>query len=178
LFHIEGQDASEGAFIFRTGSYNSVNDMRVRLQSLHAGFGGKLSGLPMRLELRLKSTAMSNNQAFYYASLEPNFASFKEAMGVIKERAAEESACGFDRKAFEESLVQLLSNGSFSENVEDAGEYEDLIAARPSLPPKGAGSVKGHTHFAKSRPIEALEDLSSMYGAATNASTSQPLLIK
>jgi hypothetical protein len=73
---------------------------------------------------------------------------------------------------------QLLSNGAFSENVEDAGEYEDLIAARPSLPPKGAGSVKGHTHFAKSRPIEALEDLSSMYGTANEAPTSQSLLTK
>lgn len=80
LFHIEGQDASEGAFIFRTGSYNSVNDLRVRLQSLYAGFGKKLSGLPMMLTMRLKSTAQSRNKAFFYVSLEPRFASFADGL--------------------------------------------------------------------------------------------------
>lgn len=168
LFHIEGQDASEGAFIFRTGSYNSVNDMRVRMQSLHAGFGGKLSGLPMKLELRLKSTAQSYKQPFYYVSLEPNFSGFKEAIDAIKERAADEVACGFNRAAFESSMAQLLANGSFTEDVEDAGEYEDLIAGRGDAVRSG-GEIKFAAPGAAATPAEALDGLSSIYGAAIDS---------
>lgn len=174
LFHIEGQDASEGAFIFRTGSYNAVNDMRVRLQSLYAGFGGKLSGLPMKLEMRLKSTAQSDKQAFYYVSLEPRFAGFKEAMQAINVRHTQEEECGFNRKAFEASMARLLSNGSFTENAEDAGEYEDLISGRreprknnpivrvPALGP--APSPSPSLSQMVGNPMPSLDVLSSLYG--------------
>lgn len=130
LFHLEGQGAQEGAFIFRTGSYNSVNDMRVRLQSLHAGFGGKLSGLPMKLTMRLKSTAQSFNQAFFYVSLEPRFDGFKEAMQAIKTRDGEEKEAGFDRAAYEGAMVKLLANGAFTDEAEDVSEFEDLLVGK------------------------------------------------
>ena len=167
LFHIEGQDESEGAFIFRTGSYNSVNDMRVRLQSLHAGFGGKLSGLPMKLVMRLKSTAQSYRKAFHYVSLEPRFAGFKEAMEAIRERANAEQDCGFNRKAFEASMAQLLANGSFTEDVEDSDEYEDLIAGRQETPAILVKSATGAD--APPAALDNLDGLASMYGPATNA---------
>jgi hypothetical protein len=167
LFHIEGQDESEGAFIFRTGSYNSVNDMRVRLQSLHAGFGGKLSGLPMKLVMRLKSTAQSFRQAFYYVSLEPRFAGFKEGMQSVNERAAEEASYGFNRPAFEACMTKLLGNGAFSENVEDADEFEDLIAARPDSP-SGLTSPPAQNAAAAIDLAKDLESLAGQYAAVSN----------
>jgi hypothetical protein len=130
MFHLEGQGAHDGAFIFRTGSYNSVNDMRVRLQALHAGFGGKLSGLPMKLTMRLKSTAQSYKQAFFYVSLEPRFESFKDALTSLKARDAEEKEAGFDRVAYEGAMVKLLANGSFTDEPEDVSEFEDLLLGR------------------------------------------------
>lgn len=135
LFHIEGQDASEGAFILRTGSYNSVNDMRVRMESLFAGFGKKLSGLPMWLTMRLKSTAQSLNRPFFYISLEPRFANFAEGIKEVKARGLAETEAGFDRAAYEAAMATLLANGSFTENPEDLSEFEDLLAGR-SLPEK------------------------------------------
>lgn len=168
LFHIEGQNESEGAFIFRTSSYNSVNDMRVRLQSLHAGFGGKLSGLPMKLVLRLKSTAQSYKQNFYYVSLEPRFSGFREGMEKIKEREAAEKECGFNRMAFESSMAKLLANGSFSENVEDTGEYEELIAGRSET--RRAQPVAGDASSPVTAAVASVEGLASLYGPATNSS--------
>lgn len=169
LFHIEGQHESEGAFIFRTGSYNSVNDMRVRLQSLHAGFGGKLSGLPMKLVLRAKSSAQSCKQPFYYASLEPRFAGFKEALQEIRSRDHAEKEMGFNRKAFETAMALLLSNGSFTENVEDSGEYEDLIAGRPDLSAAPVSATSAGP-AANVSVIEGLQGLASQYASATNSS--------
>ncbi len=171
LFHIEGQHASEGAFIFRTGSYNSVNDMRVRLQSLHAGFGGKLSGLPMKLVLRAKSTAQSYKQPFYYASLEPRFAGFEEALKEIRARELAEKDMGFNRKAFESAMALLLSNGSFTENAEDSGEYEDLIAGRPDLSAASVSATSGGL-AANVSVVEGLQGLASQYASATNSSMS------
>ena len=171
LFHIEGQDASEGAFIFRTGSYNSVNDLRVRLQSLYAGFGKKLSGLPMMLTMRLKSTAQSRNKAFFYVSLEPRFASFAEGLKAIKERAAEEETAGFDRAAYEASMALLLANGAFTENHEDMSECEDLIAGRNQSEKRGASSERSRG------PSPDLADFLSQYSrpAANSSSTSAGL---
>lgn len=145
LFHLEGQGAHEGAFIFRTGSYNSVNDMRVRLQALHAGFGAKLSGLPMKLIMRLKSTAQSFKQAFFYVTLEPRFDSFKDALVALKERDSEEKEAGFDRTAYEGAMVKLLANGSFTDAPEDVSEFEDLLVGRVARdnPKQQAGTMAG-----------------------------------
>lgn len=172
LFHIEGQTESEGAFIFRTSSYNSVNDMRVRLQSLHAGFDGKLSGLPMKLVMRLKSTAQSNSKNFYYVSLEPRFEGFKVALDAIKERADSETACGFNRKAYEACMAKLLSNGSFAENIEDSVEYEDLITSLGS----GARlkTVAGGVTPAARTAAESLTGLANMYELPKTSSRAVP----
>lgn len=145
LFHLEGQEAHDGAFIFRTGSYNSVNDMRVRLQALHAGFGGKLSGLPMKLTMRLKSTAQSFKQSFFYVSLEPRFESFKDALVALKARDTEEKEAGFDRAAYEGAMVKLLANGSFTDALEDVSEFEDLLVGRDAKnnPQQQAGAAGG-----------------------------------
>lgn len=156
IFHIEGQDASEGAFIMRTGSYNSVNDMRVRLESLYAGFGKKLSGLPMWLTMRLKSTAQSNNKPFFYVSLEPRFAGFKEGMLAVKARYEEESSCGFDRPAYEAAIATLLANGSFTESAEDLSEFEDLLAGRNQV-----GTVTKTSRAAAGAPD--LSNLTNIY---------------
>lgn len=159
VFHIEGQEASDGAFIFRTGSYNSVNDLRVRLQSLHAGFGRKLSGLPMWLQMRLKSTAQSKQRSFFYVSLEPRFDGFAEGLKAVKERAADEAESGFDRAAYEASIALLLANGAFTENSEDMSEYEDLLAGRNQ-------DVKGAA--AAARGLGATPDLTKLLSQYAN----------
>jgi hypothetical protein len=131
LFHLEGQDASENAFIFRTSSYNSVNDMRFRLEAFHAGFGKMLSGLPLWLTMRLKSSAISADRQFWYTSLEPRFESMKAGIQAVKQRRNEEVEAGFDRNAYETAISRLLGNGAFNETMEDMEEFEDLLA-RPA----------------------------------------------
>lgn len=130
IFHLEGQAEADGVFIFRTGSYNSVNDMRFRLETLYAGFGKKLAGLPMWLTMRLKSTAQSSGHPFFYVSLEPRFASLKEASAAIKERSSAEEEAGFNRQAYEAAAALLLANGAFAEHSEDTGEFEELLVGR------------------------------------------------
>ncbi|MDI1236429.1 MAG: hypothetical protein PSV26_02975 [Polaromonas sp.] len=141
IFHLEGQAEADGVFIFRTGSYNSVNDMRFRLETLHAGFGKKLAGLPMWLTMRLKSTAQSSGHPFFYVSLEPRFASLKEASAALKERASAEDEAGFNRQAYEAAASLLLANGAIAEHSEDTGEFEELLVGRPGqtsqLPRRG-----------------------------------------
>jgi hypothetical protein len=166
IFHIEGQDASEGAFILRTGSYNSVNDMRVRLESLYAGFGKKLSGLPMWLTMRLKSSAQSYNKPFFYVSLEPRFASFKEGLAAINERSGDETSAGFDRPAYEAAIAALLANGSFTENSEDLPEFEDLLAGRN----------QDETDGKPARAAVTTPDLSDLTGVYAKKATNDVML--
>lgn len=156
VFHIEGQESSEGAFILRTGSYNSVNDLRVRMETLYAGFGRKLAGLPMWLTMRLKSSAQSLNLPFFYVTLEPRFKSLKDGIAAVKEQAREESDAGFDRAAYEAAMTALVANGDFSENHEDVSEGDDLLAGR-QLQVSGSN---GKSPIAVTRNASAGPDLS------------------
>lgn len=165
IFHLEGQAESEGVFIFRTGSYNSVNDMRFRLETLHAGFGKKLSGLPMWLTMRLKSTAQSSGHPFFYVSLEPRFASLKDAAKALKERAIVEEEAGFNREAYEAAAALLLANGAFADGSEDTVEFEELLVGRD-----------GATPSAGRRPQKVMAvapDLSNLVGSYAGASANE-----
>ncbi|ABE47216.1 hypothetical protein [Polaromonas sp. JS666] len=138
IFHLEGQSEAEGVFIFRTGSYNSVNDMRFRLETLHAGFGKKLAGLPMWLTMRLKSTAQSSGHPFFYVSLEPRFETLAEASKALKDRIGKEEEAGFNREAYEAAAALLLANGAFADHAEDTAEFEELLVGRVATTPTGS----------------------------------------
>lgn len=174
VFQIEGQSGCESAFMFRTSSYNSVNDMRVRLQSLQAGYGGKLAGLPMWLEMHLKSSSLSHDRAFFYVSLEPRFEDYPAGAKHVQEKAAEEAAAGFDRASFEAAMSLLLANGDFTEDFADVPEFVDLLAGRAHTKSRTAGAS---TSKASTGNFDAVE-FSALYetkpaGAAKPTQTLQ-----
>ena len=68
-------------------------------------------------------------------------------------------------------MALLLSNGSFTENAEDSGEYEDLIAGRPDLSAASVSATSGGL-AANVSVVEGLQGLASQYASATNSSMS------
>jgi hypothetical protein len=129
MVQIDDEAVKGQTFILRTGSFNAVSDCRTVLEGYKQLFGG-LAGLPLWLTLEAKSSSMSMNTTFWYASLKPRFGDFFEAASLIASRKEKETSAKLNREAYESTLVSLMGNGSFSETQEDAEQFEDLIIGR------------------------------------------------
>lgn len=129
LVQIDHPDAAGGNFILRSGSINAVTDCRTVLESLATMYGG-LSGLAMWLTLEAKSSTLSRQSVFWYASLRPRFADLYEGARLVQSRRQREADAGMNRAAYEAMLTALRNNGAFGETAEDATQMEDLLVAR------------------------------------------------
>lgn len=129
MVQVEEADLGVCNLILRSGSINAVTDCRTVLESLSKLYGG-IAELPMWLTLEAKSSSLSRQSTFWYASLRPAFASLQEGARLIKGRREADQAVGMDRGAYEAMLVTLRNNGSFAETGEDSDQIEDLIVAR------------------------------------------------
>lgn len=135
MVQIEGQDDMFAGFIFRTRGTNSVRALRARIEGLKSSLG-RIAGLPMMLVLREKASAMSMGTPFYYLDLVFRKPGMEGMLEAIESRNAMEQAfqaVGFNRTAYEETVVAGLANSAFEETVEDAAEFEDLLLASPDL---------------------------------------------
>jgi len=143
---VEGQDDPMGVFILRTSGEHTRNYLASKLAQLHGWTGGKIAGMPLTLNIKVKSTSRSMRTPFWYADLDLRegkdlFATIKEAK-AYQEQIAD---AGLDQDAMEEMLLAGLDNSAFADDVEDADEWisdDDLArAASQSLEQRGLRSL-------------------------------------
>ena len=91
--------------------------------------GGRLSGLPLSLRLRAKSTALSHRAPVYYADLTVREGvSLAEAVQQALSKDEAEAAAGFDRQGLEEAAGRGLANGDWEDSSEEIpGIVEELF---------------------------------------------------
>lgn len=129
LVQIPGQDDSMASFIFRTRGWNSVRALRGRLAYFSALCGGHLSGLPLMLRLRAKSTPQSYGTPIFYLDLTlPHGVSEFDAIKMARAHREEELGSEYPRALIEDTMLRLLGNGDIEETEEEAAELEDWLA--------------------------------------------------
>lgn len=149
---IQGQDDELGTFIFRTTGYNSIRTLTARLKYYSALSGGLLSGLPLMLRLRAKSTTQSHRTPVYYVDLTLRD-DMKLPQALLEAQACSqaEAEWGFDREGFELSAWSELSKGPAEDSSEDVpeivAEFFNEGTERGSTTPEIApeGSTAGNT---------------------------------
>ncbi|WP_326505048.1 recombination directionality factor [Noviherbaspirillum album] len=129
---IDGQDDELGTFILRSTSWNSLTAISARLAMLHGLTGGRLAGLPVMLQLKVKTTTMSFRQPIYFADLvfRPGM-TMTQAIEAARTFQKERAQSGLSQEGLEQALAAGLLNGDFAEQVEDIDEWlsdEDLAA--------------------------------------------------
>lgn len=138
---IDGQDDEVGTFIFRTTGYNSIRTLTARLKYYSAISTGMLSGLPLMLRLRAKSTTQSHRAPVYYVDLTlRDGMKLPQALNEALLANDAEAAWGFDRDGFEESAWHVLNQGATEDNSEDVPEIvaelfeEDGVVGNTAVP--------------------------------------------
>lgn len=126
FFKIEGQQDDSGAFIIRSGGYNSFTTIRTRVEALFAKFGEKVRHIPLKLVLRTKSSIVSMNTAFYYPDLVVDGNEIELARKAAEQLELEKMA-GIDYAKFESTMLELRANGGLSEPGESFDDREEFI---------------------------------------------------
>lgn len=114
------------SFILRSAGFNTARTLRTKLKATAALLGGKLLGVPFKLKLRQKSSAMSRQSIFYYVDLVLR-EDLQTAAKLAQETAARISELGLDQAAFEEAIREGLRNGPFEDTTEDFAEAEEYL---------------------------------------------------
>jgi hypothetical protein len=153
---IEGQDDELGTFIFSTTGYNSIRTLSARLQYYDALSAGRLSGLPLCLRLRAKSTTQSHRAPVYYVDLTlREGVTLAESLNQAQARAMAEQDWGMDREGLEISAWRALENGVGEDSEEEipalveeffaegSGAGSDAPAASGSVRSTGSGPEPG-----------------------------------
>jgi hypothetical protein len=115
-------------FILRSTGFNTARTLQSKIAGFHALLGGNLVGVPFKLKLRSKTSAMSMNSIFFYVDVVPALPMMKSAeIGMkIKQRMIEN---GMDQAAYEETVMAGLSESLFEDSPEEeaeAFEYNDF----------------------------------------------------
>lgn len=171
---IQGQHEGDGLFILRTGSINAVSDTRAYMEYLHKMLRGRLAGVPLWLTLEAKQSSMSKQSVFWHASFRPRFESFPQLAKAMQEARQAEAELGLDRKAAEEVLAELRSNGAFAEMAEEDGEQlQELLVGRAT--PKDADVTDLLTRVEGGAPPSQVNDVIQWIKSLGSASaTAQP----
>lgn len=115
-------------FILRSSGFNTARTIHAKLTSLAAMLGGHLTGVPLELRLRQKSSAASYQSIFYYVDIVPATDLISCAQ-LAKKHADDMLNAGLDQAAFEAAVKAGLANGPFEDTSEDfleAAEYLEL----------------------------------------------------
>lgn len=127
---IEGQRQADNGFVLRTSSFNTLTNLEAQIRMYHAAFGGRLTGVPFRLDLRSRATQKSGFEVFHFVDISLDGISMAEAVGMASERARLNEAAGLDVCAMETVLRAGLQNGSlFDCPTEDALAAEFYVGA-------------------------------------------------
>lgn len=134
-----GDDDELGTFIFRTTGFNSIRTLATRLRYFAAASGGLLTGLPLELRLRGKSTAQSMGTPIFYVDLTlRGGVGFCEAIAAAKAHQEERLAAGFDQQALDKAAREGLQNGAFEDSVEEGSAVVDEFYPETSPAPVSA----------------------------------------
>lgn len=116
------------SFILRSAGFNTARTIRAKLTALAAMLGGKLTGVPLQMRLRQKSSTGSCHSIFYYVDIVP--ATDLISCAQLAKKYAEDMAnAGLNQQAFEEVIKAGLANGPFEDTSEDfleAAEYLEI----------------------------------------------------
>lgn len=132
-FQLEGQNDPMGVFILRTTGDHTRNYLSEKLAQLHGWTEGKLAGMPLMLNIKVKSTSRSMRRPFWYADLDlrPDMDLFK-TISEMKDYQKKLSDAGINQECMEEALLAGLGNSDFTDEVEDMDEWfsdSDLVQA-------------------------------------------------
>lgn len=127
---IDGQDDELSSFILRTESFNSVKTLTSKLDSLHALFGGRLTGVPFKLKLRQKASSQSHWSRFFYVDLILNGVTLAEGAAMAKAWETTQLELGLIQTKYEEKVKANLCNGAFEEGAAEFDEIEPFLLAR------------------------------------------------
>lgn len=117
---IEGQEDELASFIFRTTGFNSIRTLAARLSYFQAVSGGNLSGMPLSLKLRAKSTTQSHRAPVYYVDLTVREGmGLDEALAEAKARQEDRTAVGLDSEVLDQAARAGFANGAFEESEEE-----------------------------------------------------------
>jgi hypothetical protein len=117
---IDGQDDDLASFIFRTTGFNSIRTLTARLVYFQAVSGGNLSGLPLSLRIRAKSTTQSHRAPVYYVDLTVREGmSLEQAVAEAKLRQEANALAGIDVELLDEAARTGFANGAFEDSEDE-----------------------------------------------------------
>ena len=119
--HVNLHESDElGTFIFRTTGFNSIRTLAARLSYYHAASNGLLSGLPLQLTLRGKSTTQSYRTPVYYVDLTlRDGMHLQEAIQIAQQIDHQSKQMGFNQTALDQIARQGFANAQFEANSEE-----------------------------------------------------------
>lgn len=117
---IDGQDDDLATFIFRTTGFNSIRTLAARLVYFQAVSGGNLSGLPLSLRIRAKSTTQSHRSPVYYVDLTVREGmSLEQAVAEAKSRQEANALAGIHLELLDEAARAGFANGAFEDSEDE-----------------------------------------------------------
>ncbi len=132
-FQIEGQNDPMGVFILRTSGKATRDYLAEKFSQWHGGTSGKLAGMPLMLNIKVKSSSQSMRKPYWYADLDlrPGMDLFQTIAEMNAYRGRLEEA-GFSQDGMETAMLAGLDNSDFADEVEDMDEWfsdDDLLQA-------------------------------------------------
>jgi hypothetical protein len=117
---IDGQDDDLASFIFRTTGFNSIRTLTARLVYFQAVSGGNLSGLPLSLRIRAKSTTQSHRAPVYYVDLTVREGmTLEQAVAEAKSKQEANALAGIDVELLDEAARTGFANGAFEDSEDE-----------------------------------------------------------
>jgi hypothetical protein len=142
---IEGQDDMFSTFKLRTAGWNSINNLRSKLNSIKSSFG-YLSNIPLNLVIRTACSAQSFWTPYYFADIV--IAKTPQELAEKKIRADADRKllkdAGFDFEKSEALYRYMMQRGKFFEGIEDEQDmFEEHFSFLGSTEADSVGKTAG-----------------------------------
>ncbi len=121
---IVAQDSTLGTYVLRSTSYNTLRTFEAKLWQYWALFGGKLRGVPFRMQLRMVTTALSSWMPFYVVDLELDGVDLDGALDAAEAQAARDAR--FDMQSLEKVLRDGLANGLLTQDPQESDVADEF----------------------------------------------------
>lgn len=195
---IDGQGDELSVFEFRTSGVNSSVALHADLVALHTGLGGRIAGVPLRLEVRKRSNAASMGQLYYYVHLKLDNITLAQAASKAIAFANERASAGVSQEWMEAAFAMSMQGSDSDTQYADVEEFYGAFrrqAARAAVgkssgakgtidQPKGVIDMSGVLSALVGRPAGAAENTAKQDAppagttpgsVTTDAAASEPL---
>jgi len=126
---IAGQESEDNGFVLRTTSFNTIRTIESKLRRYAALFKGSLVGVPLRLNLRTRTTGMSRWSRFYFLDIELDGVSLVEAGKLAAQARVTRDESGLDFEAYERVALAGLRNGRLMGEDDEGLLTQEFYAA-------------------------------------------------